>query len=638
MKGRMTALACAVAMLASCIGGNLHTAKATQHYEGMSFTAMLAQDHMYDSVGRALEEKFPGINFEFMTARTGADTMLIQAACDDLPDIIVGSSGGMRYESGSLNPYLYDFNGTDIPGLFYKSYLDNYRMEDGSIHWLPGCAVLEGVLANLDLFEQYGVDVPTDYASFADACAKFNANGIRGYDTDWKYDYTDTYLLQGWNIAELQGVDGLRWRASMMAGENAPLDDKLGLNMFEHIQRVIRDTYVTADDLSRGYTINYGEWKSGKLAMMRYDTSFDSIKADCGFDNLILLPYFGETEKDNWYFSSPAYCVTLNAELAGDLREDAALDIIRTLFTQNVISDMAANAGGAIAYVKNANIELADGLENIQPYAKSNHIYMMMDSGNIYSASKLAVQSMISDGASPADALAMFNEEIMSAPDEQPIIAHIDNAYSWQPTYYGSESYYGSEAYSAIANTLRGINELDMLLVTADTFATSIYAGGYTEARLTDLLMSGGTYCYSCQNATGAYIRELTRELVEGMGKTDDPISFGTLPVSSGFEMQVSRGDDGGFHLNGITVNGKQLDDNETYSFGHIDLHADENIRAAYGDAAGEQLIVNEDEWMSDMDNLPDVYMHHKDKIVDQWISYFKNGGTLESPSAYMLR
>ena len=53
---------------------------------------------------------------------------------------------------------------------------------------------------------------------------------------------------------------------------------------------------------------------------------------------------------------------------------------------------------------------------------------------------------------------------------------------SWQPAEHGSP------AYSAIANTLRSINGVDMLLVTADAFATSVYAGDYTEAQLSDLL------------------------------------------------------------------------------------------------------------------------------------------------------
>ena len=57
----------------------------------------------------------------------------MQAHSDDLPDIIVGMPSGTRYDTDDPNQYLYDFNGTDIPGLFYKAYLDNYKSKDGSI-------------------------------------------------------------------------------------------------------------------------------------------------------------------------------------------------------------------------------------------------------------------------------------------------------------------------------------------------------------------------------------------------------------------------------------------------------------------------------------------------------------------------
>ena len=40
---------------------------------------------------------------------------------------------------------------------------------------------------------------------------------------------------------------------------------------------------------------------------------------------------------------------------------------------------------------------------------------MIIDSGNIYSASQLAIHSMVEDGTSPEDALAMFNRELMRA-------------------------------------------------------------------------------------------------------------------------------------------------------------------------------------------------------------------------------
>ena len=45
-----------------------------------------------------------------------------------------------------------------------------------------------------------------------------------------------------------------------------------------------------------------------------------------------------------------------------------------------------------------------------------------------------------------------------------------------------------------------------------------------------------------------------------------------------------------------------------------------------------------EDEWTDELDKAFDVYKCNKDKIVDQWLSYFKDGGMLKAPSDYMSR
>ena len=40
--------------------------------------------------------------------------------------------------------------------MFYKVYLDGFTNEDGSVNWLPGAASVEGILANTELFDEYG--------------------------------------------------------------------------------------------------------------------------------------------------------------------------------------------------------------------------------------------------------------------------------------------------------------------------------------------------------------------------------------------------------------------------------------------------------------------------------------------------
>ncbi len=45
-------------------------------------------------------------------------------------------------------------------------------------------------------FEEYGIPLPTDYASLAAACKAFDEAGIRGFTADYLYDYTCMETLQ----------------------------------------------------------------------------------------------------------------------------------------------------------------------------------------------------------------------------------------------------------------------------------------------------------------------------------------------------------------------------------------------------------------------------------------------------------
>lgn len=49
---------------------------------------------------------------------------------------------------------------------------------DGKIYAIPVRAFWEGLFVNTDLFEKYGLDLPTDWAKLEAAIAKFNAQGI----------------------------------------------------------------------------------------------------------------------------------------------------------------------------------------------------------------------------------------------------------------------------------------------------------------------------------------------------------------------------------------------------------------------------------------------------------------------------
>ena len=158
-----------------------------------------------------LEELFPQYNINFVIGYNNMDYYKDMAEkSGELPDIITCRRFSVN-DAKTLSDMLMDFSTSDIASTFYPSYIEYNRENDGAIRWLPMCAVVDGFLANLDLFEEYGVEIPTDYSSFVKAIQKFEENGIRGFATDYIFDYTCLEILQGTSIPTLTSLEGAIW-------------------------------------------------------------------------------------------------------------------------------------------------------------------------------------------------------------------------------------------------------------------------------------------------------------------------------------------------------------------------------------------------------------------------------------------
>lgn len=114
-------------------------------------------------------------------------------------------------------------------GAIYETYIEDFTNLDGTVNWLPICATGDGMVANQELFEEYNIPLPTDYASFVSACNAFEENGIRGFVSDFAYDYTCMEILQGLSIPQLMSAEGSKWRSHYEdpSEETSGLDDEV---------------------------------------------------------------------------------------------------------------------------------------------------------------------------------------------------------------------------------------------------------------------------------------------------------------------------------------------------------------------------------------------------------------------------
>ena len=80
--------------------------------------------------------------------------------------------------------------------------------------------------------------------------------GIRGFAADYYYDYTCMETLQGLSASELSSAAGRKWRTIYSNPENTKregLDSTVWPEAFERMERFIKDTGLSRDDLDMNY-------------------------------------------------------------------------------------------------------------------------------------------------------------------------------------------------------------------------------------------------------------------------------------------------------------------------------------------------------------------------------------------------
>ena len=98
---------------------------------------------------------------------------------------------------------------------------------------------------------------------------EFKKAGIRGFAADYYYDYTCMETLQGLSASELSSAAGRKWRTiyNVENTKREGLDSTVWPEAFERMERFIKDTGLSRDDLDMNYDDVIELYKNGKVAM-----------------------------------------------------------------------------------------------------------------------------------------------------------------------------------------------------------------------------------------------------------------------------------------------------------------------------------------------------------------------------------
>ena len=557
------AITMAVTMLAGC--GNLKDIAGNGGEDGkISITMYMWDRSMFKEFTPWLEQKFPDINFTFIQSYNTIEYYkdLLNRG-EAIPDIITCRRFSLN-DAAALSDYLMDLSQTEVAGTFYSSYLEVNREDNGAIRWLPMCAEVDSIMANKDLFDQYNIPLPTNYSEFVAAIDAFEEVGIKGFQTDWFYDYSCLETMQGCAIPELMSLEGTQWR---MAYESETEDQQVGLDdtvwpkVFEKYEQFLKDVRFQPGDEELQFTPVTEAYRNGQTAMIRNTAALaDNITKEDGL-NSVILPYFGETSEDNWILTYPMCQLAVSNKVEEDeAKKKVVMEVLLAIFSEEGQKAVAAGTS-VLSYNKEVNISASPALQYSQEYIDSNHLYMRLASTEIFGVSQDVGHKMMTGEYDAKSAYEAFNEQIIGYvdPDSEEILFTQEKAYS------NDFGVHGSAAASSMMNTLRAAFDDQIAVGYTPVASTSIYAGTYT--------LQQAKWVLTARNAiyrgeyTGEEVRRIMEWLVNVKEDGSNPIQHRNLmPVTSGLEYTVTETERGKFSLGDITIDGKPLDEDATYT------------------------------------------------------------------------
>lgn len=558
MKKKMVLLMAAVLLLSAVgCGGLFSSVKDTEKKEKV--TIGLWGNELLEKYSQYLCDKFPDVEFTFVVTTNSLDYYRYRNDHGDLLDIMTVRRFSLR-DAVQLKDKLYDLSNTKLADTYDNTYLDLYTYGDGTVNWLPACAEVDSIIANQTLFEEYHIPIPTDYDSFLSACESFEAEGIRGFMSDYGSDYTCMETLQGFSVSRLLSMEGREWRMKYESGTADQLSEDVWLPVFEKFFDMKEKTGLGMPETAMENRDPKILYMQGKLAMYR-GTGTDVINfPGREGDQSVLLPYFGDTAKDNWYLTYPAFQVAACKQgMENPKREALILDIMTTMLEEEGQQNIAQ--GKNMIPYNQVSLELMPELSNMKDYIADNKLYIRLASDEMFHISHDVVQKILmGDIDTPRAAFDRFNEMMAEKKLPDSAVCHVDTAYSNEYT-----KGHGNPAASAIFNTIRKEAGTDLLYAQSCLVSGQVYEGEYTEKEIGYLCKSDGGVGPVIANLTGDQLYQLVETTLQEKNCQGAVCNDSTLYVSSGFEMKISKGEKS-YTLEELTIDGKALDCEKVYS------------------------------------------------------------------------
>ena len=438
---------------------------------------------------RAVEEQCPDINIKWFLSRQVHDNFY-NSLGEDIPDILMRSA---YYINENKTSYLRDISERNIINNYSRNLIENFRHEDGEVLWLPVFGNGYTLMANTELFEKYGIPLPTDYESLKAADREFKEHGIDGVSWplagQWQYE---AMLVAQILCADLfNSYEGMKWRdeyrKSLMGGGKYIIDEDIWPEVFRRFREAVECDLIDEDDFKTSSVYTTNNFRFGKTAMLLCATEAQTNFGDFRCE---MLPTF-DTKGNAWLpiYMKQSYAVSSNVS---EERMADVMKVFDAIRSEKSFKALNESRGGLVPLNNDPSI-LGDDMQHIKPAVTGGYTFLLFNenSGGLVDAVYDVFRAIRFKGIGVDEACRYCKErtlkhrtveieEEMNDDDSTHVLFTSDVHY---PVI--TDEYHNSPANSCLANTtLAGINDVserkfDILLLEAATAGGPVTKGNY---------------------------------------------------------------------------------------------------------------------------------------------------------------
>ncbi|RED56498.1 MULTISPECIES: ABC transporter substrate-binding protein [Cohnella] len=359
-----------------------------------------------------IKEKLPNVDLEYQFIdATQYDTIIkTQLAAGEGPDII----GGLIDETTVKLGYFEDLT-PRFGGKYYDSGT-SYVTFDGKLYGLPQASWFNGVFYNIDLFKQYGLQVPKTLDEYFEVAQKLKDNGVKPQAIGLKNANVAMQSFIALALNDYIGTpEGKNFDDAFRTGEETMKEALLpALNTWtEYLKRGI----FTKDMLGLEEEQAIDEFTSGKAAMFQsgpwYMETFKQKNPDM---NIGMFPNPGTKGGPGWMVGGPGVAFGINANSPA---KEAAFEVLELLSTPEGQQAYWSDNKGGSSYLKGVVFEMPPEYNDAQEAFKAGNVYFPPNGWGtlrnpiIDELGKL-IQAVVGDQATPEQALEAVDKKAAS--------------------------------------------------------------------------------------------------------------------------------------------------------------------------------------------------------------------------------